>query len=80
MTFQEANKNSRSLFSRNNLILSEIEQRLLKYFSDEEVSKILIDCRAFKSWTDGNIVILYFRNEDSYSIVSSGIYMELIEP
>lgn len=80
MTFQEANKNSKSLFSRNNLTKRSTEQRLLNYFSEAEVKDILISCKAIKSWTDGNIVVLYFKEDETYTIVSSAIYMALIEP
>lgn len=80
MTFQEANKNSKSLFSRINLTKSEVKRRLEKYFSENEVNEILTSAKLTKSWTDGNIVVLYDRYDELYIIVASGVYMELIEP
>lgn len=81
MTFQEANKNSKDLFCRNNLSHDEVMKRLEKYFSEQEAFNIMIDVNSFTSWTDGNIVIICTdKISRKYSIVASGIFMGLIEP
>lgn len=81
MTFQEANKNSRNLFCRNNLTYDETIKRLKNYFSEEEAFNIMISVDGVISWTDGNIVVICTDKVNrNYSIVASGIYMELIEP
>lgn len=81
MTFQEANKNSKDLFCRNNLTYDETKKRLEKYFSEQEVLDIMISVNSVVSWTDGHIaVICTDKIGRKYTIVASGIYMKLIEP
>lgn len=81
MTFQEANKNSKNLFCRNNLTRNETIKRLEKYFSGQETFNIMISVDTSISWTDGHIVVICTDKVNrTYSIVASGIYMELIEP
>lgn len=81
MTFQEANKNSKDLFCRNNLTYDEAIKRLERYFSKQEAFNIMIDVNGVTSWTDGNVVIICTdKISRKYSIVASGIFMELIEP
>ena len=81
MTFQEANKNSRKLFTRINLSYDNAEKRLKEYFSDQEVDEIMNDAILCTSWTDGEIAILCTdKKRRIFAIVAPGIYMELIEP
>lgn len=82
MTFQEANKNSKDLICRNNLTYDNAEERLKKYFSEQEVSDILIQATELTSWTDGNIVVICTdKTRRKYSIVAApNLYMDLIEP
>lgn len=81
MTFQEINKNSKDLFCRNNLTYEETIKRLEKYFTKQEVINIMISVNGVVSWTDGNIVVICTdKVNKKYSIVASGIYMDLIEP
>lgn len=81
MTFQEANKNSKDLFCRNNLTYDKAIKRLGKYFSEQEAFNIMIDVNSVISWTDGNIVVICTdKTSRKYSIIASGIFMELIEP
>ena len=81
MTFQEANKNSKDLFCRNNLTYDETIKRLEKYFTEQEAFNIMVSVNAVVSWTDGHIAIICTdKVSRKYTIVASGIYMELIEP
>ena len=81
MTFQEANKNTKSLFCRNELSYEETVKRLSTYFLPNEINDIINSAEAVTSWTDGVIVVLCIDKENrKFSIVASGIYMELIEP
>lgn len=82
MTFQEANKNSKELICRNNLTYDKTEERLKKYFSEQETSDILIQATGLTSWTDGNIVVICTdKTQRKYSIVATpNLYMDLIEP
>ncbi|MBQ7673529.1 MAG: hypothetical protein IJT36_03270 [Alphaproteobacteria bacterium] len=81
MTFQEANKDSRELFCRNNLTYDTTVSRLKKYFSGDEVQDIMGWATSVVSWTNGRIAVLCTdKVARKYSIVASGIYMELIEP
>ena len=81
MTFQEANKNSKELFCRNNLSFEETTRRLNLYFTDNEVNEIILSARSVVSWTDGRIAVIYSdKVYEKFTIVAPGIYMELIEP
>ena len=81
MTFQEANKNSKELFCRNNLTYYETITRLEKYFSEQEIFNIMIGVDSVTSWTDGHIAVICTDNIDKiYTIVAPGCYMRLIEP
>ena len=81
MTFQETNKNSKDLFCRNNLTYDETIKRLKAYFTEHEAFNIMISTDSVVSWTDGRIaVICTDKVIRKYTIVASGIYMELIEP
>lgn len=81
MTFQEANKNSKELFCRNNLTYDETVKRLGKYYTEQEAFNIMISVDAVVSWTDGHIAIICTdKVRRKYTIVASGIYMKLIEP
>jgi len=81
MTFQEANKNSKDLFCRNNLTYDETVRRLQTHFSEQETFNIMIGSSGLVSWTDGKIVVICTdKFSRKYSIVAPGCFMELIEP
>lgn len=81
MTFQEANKDSKDLFCRNNLTYDETVKRLGNYFTEKEIFDIMTSANSVVSWTDGYIAVICTNEVNrKYTIVASGIYMELIEP
>lgn len=81
MTFQEANKDSKDLFCRNNLTYDETVKRLDNYFTEQEIFDIMTSANSVVSWTDGCIAVICTNEVNrKYTIVASGIYMELIEP
>lgn len=81
MTFQEANKNSKKLFCRNNLTRDTTISRLANHFTEKEIKHIMLAADSVISWTDGHIVVICTDKDNRiYSIVASGIYMDLIEP
>lgn len=74
-------KDPTSLYTRHGLSLAEVRKRLIKYCgSDFEIDDILISCKGCKSWSDGKIVVLYFKHDETYSIIASGINVDLIKP
>ena len=81
MKVVEENKISKNLVCRNGLSEKEVKTRLLVYFSEQDVNDIIHSCRGVTSWTDGHIVVICTdKSEHIYSIVTSNIYAELIQP
>ena len=58
MLFETENKDSKELFTRNNLSYESAKRRLMRYFSEEESKKILQDSISNISWCDKNIAII----------------------
>lgn len=83
MTFEEANKDSKELFTRNNLDYQSTKRRLMCYFSEEKSKEIIESAANVTSWCDGNIAVVCTDKTQyacKFTIVASGIYMDLIKP
>ena len=80
MTFEEANKNSKRLFTRINLSETEAISRLSSYFIEPEVTEWISDAKLTKACTNGNIVLMYDRFDETFIIIANGCFMQLIKP
>lgn len=86
MTFQEAHKDGKNgLVIRRNLSFDKLTERLLNYFTEDEIEDIINSSSitgvdAIGTWTDGNIVIIQSCLNHFAVVVANGNYMKLIEP
>ena len=63
----------------NYITLHELVKRLDRFFEDDEIERIVSTCNSSKTWTDGQIVIIYFKEDDTYSIVASRNFREILD-
>jgi hypothetical protein len=80
MKFEEANKNSKRLFTRINLKEDEVKERLLHYFIESDVAQWISNSKLVKAYSDGNIVLMYDRFDETYTLIANACFMELIKP
>lgn len=69
--------NLTELSIRNNLSEIELQKRLSKYFMEDDITDIIVSCKGLKSWSDGYILVLYFKDDKTFSIVTTVNYSEI---
>lgn len=70
MTFREANKNNDKAVIRHCLSCTELVKRLSNYYSSDTIEEITMSAKNVKSWYDGDIIVLYFKDDETYSVVA----------
>lgn len=78
MKLEDAYRNTDKLIVRHRMTEIEATNRLFKFFDIEEIKGMLEDARLVRSCTDTKIMILYFKEDETYSIVTTGHFVDVV--